>query len=547
MVQVPLDKIRPNPYQPETRLNVEEETAKRFGLSILEHGLIQTPVVRRKTEGTEIYYEIGDGWLRYSGFLWLQKEGHKEYTHLPVEERELTNQQMADMILEANTVRKDLDPIEEALLFQRYIEDFKVSVTKLAKDHNITQGAVSNTIRLLQLPEDIQQKVRGREISSTHARQLLRLTSFPDELGNMVERVTKNNYSVSELDNQISVKLWQGSKGLNKDDGYGSPVFDQAECMECEFRLKIHYPYGNEKNEFRCTKEECWEKKQEAAVKEVAKTAKQEAKDSGQKILSGKDIGYDSYTRMYDYMHELDNPGECKDCEHLALFKHDLAREGKPDKVCLDKACYRRKKTKKTKDSNKIKKEQDVRLTETLGDAFLRASDYPTECLRVITRRLIPQMNAEGKMNFLKTFEVPKLSNGRMDEVKTAKMIDGLEIEVLLQMAVAATIISQRRHDSYDYSVRLSPALKRDVAMVTNTMRDHVEEVKKWRQANCKGCFYCEKELLEKSEECCRNDAWSRRIGDNGKCQGRQQIKEEEEEKQEEAVPLAQVFTEEKK
>ncbi len=527
MVQVPLDKLRPNPYQPESRLNIDEETAKRFGLSILEHGLIQTPVVRQKIEGTEIYYEIGDGWLRYQGFLWLQRDGHKEYTHLPVEERKLTDQQMADMVLEANTVRKDLDPIEEAYLFQRYIEDFKVSVTKLAKDHNITQGAVSNTIRLLQLPEDIQQKVRGRDISSTHARQLLRLTVHPDELEKMAERVTKNNYSVSELDNQISMNLWQRSKSLTANDGYGSPIFDQAECMECEFRLKIHHPYGNEKNEFRCTKEECWEKKQEAALKELAKAAKKEAKAGGQKILSSDDLPYDTYTRMYDYMHELDNPGECKDCEHIALYKHSLDSDSKPDKVCLDKACYRRKKTKRTKDTNKIKKEKDRALTEELGDAFLRASEYPTECLRVITRRLIPHMNAEGKMNFLKTFDVPKLSNGRMDEPATAKMIDGLEIEVLLQMAVAATIISRRRHDSYEYSIRLSPELQRDVAMVTNTMQNHVEEVKKWRQANCKGCFYCKTELLEKTEECCNNDAWSRRIGDNGKCQGRRNLKEE--------------------
>ena len=529
MVQVPLDKIRPNPYQPETRLSVDEETAKRFGLSILEHGLIQTPVVRRKIEGTEIYYEIGDGWLRYQGFLWLQRDGHKEYTHLPVEERELTDQQMADMILEANTVRKDLDPIEEALLFQRYIEDFKVSVSKLAKDHNITQGAVSNTIRLLQLPEEIQQKVRDREISSTHARQLLRLTIFPDELGKMAERAVKQNISVSELDNQISMNLWQRSKSLTANAGYGSPIFDQAECMECEFRLKIHYPYGNEKNEFRCTKEECWENKQEAALAELAKSAKEEAKAGGQRILSSDDLPYDAYTRMYDYMHELDNPGECKDCEHIALYKHSLDSDSKPERVCLDKACYRRKKTKKTKDTNKIKKDKDRALTEELGDAFLRASEYPTECLRVITRRLIPQMNAEGKMNFLKTFDVPKLSNGRMDEPATAKMIDGLEIEVLLQMAVAATIISRRRHDSYEYSIRLSPELQRDVAMVTNTMQNHVEEVKKWRQANCKGCFYCKKELLEKTEECCANDAWARRIDDNGKCQGRRNLKEEAE------------------
>jgi ParB-like chromosome segregation protein Spo0J len=69
---IPLDDLLPNPYQPETRVNVDPETAKKFAYSIQEHGLIQMPVVRPGKEDGK--YEVGDGWLRRAGSMAVYRE-----------------------------------------------------------------------------------------------------------------------------------------------------------------------------------------------------------------------------------------------------------------------------------------------------------------------------------------------------------------------------------------------------------------------------------------------------------------------------------------
>jgi hypothetical protein len=107
-IKVALVKIRPNPYQPDSRREIPEEVKKKFGLSILKHGMISTPVVRR-SDGPGMY-EMGDGWLRLQGYQWLVDNGHPQYQEIRLDERELTDQQMADMVMEANSCAPELKP-----------------------------------------------------------------------------------------------------------------------------------------------------------------------------------------------------------------------------------------------------------------------------------------------------------------------------------------------------------------------------------------------------------------------------------------------------
>ncbi|MDV2988552.1 MAG: ParB/RepB/Spo0J family partition protein [Dehalogenimonas sp.] len=190
-IKIRTSQLQPNPYQPLGRIEISEETASMLGQSILETGIILTPVARpgKYSPGEEPYYEMGDGWLRLAGIRWIEIQGHETYRDIAGENCcsdqiivnlcDLTDQQMADMVMEANLKRKDLNPIEQAELFSRYTKDFGISQAKLAADHNITQGEVSNTIRLLELPAEIQAMVSNGEISQTHARQLLRLKDDP--------------------------------------------------------------------------------------------------------------------------------------------------------------------------------------------------------------------------------------------------------------------------------------------------------------------------------------------------------------------------------
>ena len=89
------------------------------------------------------------------GHEWLVNHGHVEFQEMRFDERDLSDQQMADLVLESNKVRKDLNPIEEAQFYARYIKDFNVTETELAAKHNVSQGEVANTIRLLELPDNV--------------------------------------------------------------------------------------------------------------------------------------------------------------------------------------------------------------------------------------------------------------------------------------------------------------------------------------------------------------------------------------------------------
>uniref|UniRef100_A0A6M3KPV3 ParB-like N-terminal domain-containing protein n=1 Tax=viral metagenome TaxID=1070528 RepID=A0A6M3KPV3_9ZZZZ len=175
IVKVPIDSIKPNPFQPASRIEVPEEVAIKYAESIKNHGLLQIPKVRQifpKYE--ENIYEMADGWLRLSGYKWLN-EGEKGYDKIPVIVEDLTDQQMADIVLETNQVRQDLNPIELAAVYQKYLTSFNITQTELARARNKSQGEISNTLRLLDLPAEVQGLIISREITETHGRCLLQI------------------------------------------------------------------------------------------------------------------------------------------------------------------------------------------------------------------------------------------------------------------------------------------------------------------------------------------------------------------------------------
>jgi ParB/RepB/Spo0J family partition protein len=382
IIFIALKDLLPNPYQPATRFHVDPETAKKFALSIQVHGLIQTPVVRKAKEDGQ--YEIGDGWLRRAGFAYLLQEFNlQEYAKMPCVVRELTDQQMADMVLEANTIRKDLNPIELARLYKRYLDDFKIPQVELAKRHNCTQGEIANTIRLLELPADIQEKIISQEISETHGRQLLRLNSSPALQKQLVKSTIEYNYSVNELSNNIASKIYENSKNVDPDE-YPKPVFDVAECKDCPKCEKLGSPYSSKKKTARCFDVACYEKKQAKAEREQQaklaaeiKAAKDAARgQSGKAKGKGKGDGEPAVLdctkltgRDYqelDGWRKIDNPAQCKTCSNRAMGSF---YNGRTSAVCIDLKCFREKeKALEVKQAAKAR-EEEHKITERIKAA----------------------------------------------------------------------------------------------------------------------------------------------------------------------------------
>lgn len=159
----PIEKIRPNPNQP--RKQFAPEKLEELAASIKEKGIIQPLVVTQK----DGYYEIIAGERRWRA---SQKAGLRE---LPVVIREASEDAIMELALIENIQREDLNAIEEAQAYKALVEHFGISQEEVAKRVGKNRTTVTNSLRLLRLPDEIQQDVVEERMSMGHARALLGL------------------------------------------------------------------------------------------------------------------------------------------------------------------------------------------------------------------------------------------------------------------------------------------------------------------------------------------------------------------------------------
>ncbi|MDU0457105.1 MAG: ParB/RepB/Spo0J family partition protein [Geobacteraceae bacterium] len=161
----PIEKIRPNRNQP--RKHFAPEKIEELAASIREQGIIQPLVVTRKDD----HYEIIAGERRWRA---AQKAGLHE---IPVVIREATPEAVMELALIENIQRQDLNAIEEAQAYRSLVESFNISQEDVAKRVGKNRTTVTNSLRLLKLPEDIQCDIVEDRLSMGHARALLSLDS----------------------------------------------------------------------------------------------------------------------------------------------------------------------------------------------------------------------------------------------------------------------------------------------------------------------------------------------------------------------------------
>jgi ParB family chromosome partitioning protein len=158
-----LGSITANPYQP--RQHFDEAEIADLCDSIRAHGFLQPIVVRQA--GSQ--YQIIAGERRYRAAQLANLD------RVPVQIRDVDDRQMAELAIVENVQRKDLNAIEKATSFQRYLQEYGCTQDELAKRVNIDRSTVANLVRLLELPEQVKKMVVGGDISQGHARSLLPL------------------------------------------------------------------------------------------------------------------------------------------------------------------------------------------------------------------------------------------------------------------------------------------------------------------------------------------------------------------------------------
>jgi len=215
---VEVDKIVPNPFQP--RREFDEKRLKELSESIRMYGVLQPLTVTRRErsrdDGTFFSeYELiaGERRLRASKLAGLVQ------VPVIIRQGEETEQEKLELAIIENLQREDLNAVDRALAFQQLTEVFKLTHAQVAAKMGRSREYVSNTLRLLALPENMLDAIRRAEISEGHARALLMLSERPEEQDVLFREILLKKISVRESErisrkiatDRVRKKEWQGS------------------------------------------------------------------------------------------------------------------------------------------------------------------------------------------------------------------------------------------------------------------------------------------------------------------------------------------------
>jgi ParB family chromosome partitioning protein len=167
--EVAINRIVLNPRQP--RMSVDDAALDDLTASVREHGIIQPLLVSEQpAEGGDVSYQLIAGERR------LRAARAAGLTHVPVTIRQSTPQELIELALIENIQRLDLNPLEEAMAYQRLVDEFHLTQRAVAERVGRSRTAVANTLRLLDLPQELRDSLAAGEISEGHARALLGLS-----------------------------------------------------------------------------------------------------------------------------------------------------------------------------------------------------------------------------------------------------------------------------------------------------------------------------------------------------------------------------------
>ena len=206
VVQLYLDDIIPNRFQP--REVFDEQALKELAVSIREHGVIQPIIVRPVANGK---YEIIAGERRYKA------SAMAGLTKIPAIVRDLDDKESSKVALLENLQRKNLNPIEEARTYQKILEIDQMTQEDLAKTMGKSQSSVANKLRLLSLPDEIQQALLQEQISERHARTMLNIPDLDSQKA-ILKEVIDNKMSVRALEEEIKNKFPKEENNEEKTD-----------------------------------------------------------------------------------------------------------------------------------------------------------------------------------------------------------------------------------------------------------------------------------------------------------------------------------------
>ena len=236
--EIDLNNISANPKQPRTVF--DEDQLTELALSIKEVGLLQPPVVRSIGNGK---YQIIMGERRFRA---AKLAGLKS---IPVIIRQTSDDQLLREALVENIHRSQLNPLEEGAAYQQLLNDFNYTHDELAVKLSKSRPAITNTMRLLNLPPTVQRKVAAGVISAGHARALLSLTD-EKEIENLANRIVAEGLTVRAVEEIVATGSAKVKSGSLRTGKLLSPKLKEISDQLSDYlETRVHVELGKKKGE----------------------------------------------------------------------------------------------------------------------------------------------------------------------------------------------------------------------------------------------------------------------------------------------------------
>jgi ParB family chromosome partitioning protein len=211
LAYIPIDQIDRNPYQPRRQFDPTEIAA--LADSLRQHGMLQ-PILVRSLHGR---YQLVAGERR------LRASIEAQLAEVPARILELDDQRVSELALVENLQREDLNPLEKGTAFRDYLNRFGGTQEELAGRLGLDRSTISNLIRLLDLPEDVQAKVHANQLTQGHARALLALND-PEAQRAACQRVIAESLSVRQTESLVATGEPSPPRGRPRKDSESPPA-----------------------------------------------------------------------------------------------------------------------------------------------------------------------------------------------------------------------------------------------------------------------------------------------------------------------------------
>jgi ParB family transcriptional regulator, chromosome partitioning protein len=225
--EIALDKIKQNPFQPRQSFN--EEKLLELANSIREHGVLQAVVVCPTGDGEDYYLVAGERRCRAAKLAGLET--------IPAVVKSYDSKTMLEIALIENLQREDLNPVDEALAYQRLMKDYNYTQEEMARRLGKSRSAIANSVRLLALPETILNMLAKGEITAGQVRPLLSITD-QGEQELTARRIIDEGLSARDAE-KFSVGAGKTRKSLQK-----THKEDPEDPMQAELQLQLQRRLG---------------------------------------------------------------------------------------------------------------------------------------------------------------------------------------------------------------------------------------------------------------------------------------------------------------